>query len=237
MLKKSFFLAVVMLFAVTAINAQQSFKMTIVGFYNLENLYDTINDPQKNDEEFLPQGKNAWNTEKYITKLHNMAYAISTIGADKSDKYYSPDGVMVLGVSEIENRHVLEDLVKQPEIVDRNYQIVHYDSPDRRGVDVALLYNPKYFRVIAYPPQHESDVGVRVSVYPALYLSVDLAPVRFVGVIGAVARDTLSGETYPAEILAGKREHIGLRTAEYIGIVSGAEQDIDEPSGVSEGVE
>jgi hypothetical protein len=119
---------------------QQAYKVGLVGFYNLENLFDTIDDPMKLDEEFLPQGLNQWNTEKYLAKLHNMAYAISTIGTD-----WSPDGIAVLGVSEIENRHVLEDLVLQPEIKDRNYQIVHYESPDRRGVDVGLLYNPKYF--------------------------------------------------------------------------------------------
>ena len=123
---------------------QQAYKVGLVGFYNLENLFDTINDPNKDDEEFLPQGGNQWNTEKYVTKLHNMAYAISTIGTD-----WSPDGVAVLGVSEIENRTVLEDLVLQPEIKDRNYQIVHYESPDRRGVDVGLLYNPKYFKLVS----------------------------------------------------------------------------------------
>lgn len=123
---------------------QHAYKIGLVGFYNLENLFDTIDDPNINDEEFLPNGGNQWNTEKYMSKLHNMAYAISTIGLD-----YTPDGVAVLGVSEIENRNVLEDLVMQPEIKDRNYQIVHYDSPDRRGVDVGLLYNPKYFKVTA----------------------------------------------------------------------------------------
>ena len=122
----------------------QAFKVGLVGFYNLENLYDTIDDPNKNDEEFLPNGSNQWNTEKYTTKLHNMAYCISTIGTD-----ITPDGLAILGVSEIENRTVLEDLVAQPEIANRNYQIVHYDSPDRRGVDVALMYNPKYFKPIS----------------------------------------------------------------------------------------
>ena len=123
---------------------QQAYKIGLVGFYNLENLFDTIDDPNKIDEEFLPDGANQWNTEKYMAKLHNMAYAISTIGLD-----YSPDGLAVLGLSELENRHVIEDLVAQPEIKDRNYQIVHYESPDRRGVDVALIYNPKYFKVTA----------------------------------------------------------------------------------------
>ncbi len=121
---------------------QQAYKVGLVGFYNLENLFDTIDDPNKLDEEFLPNGTNQWNTEKYTTKLHNMAYSISTIGTD-----ITPDGVAVLGLSEMENRTVLEDLVAQPEIKDRNYQIVHYDSPDRRGVDVGLIYNPKYFKV------------------------------------------------------------------------------------------
>ena len=121
---------------------KQAYKIGLVGFYNLENLFDTIDDPLKDDAEFLPDGANQWNTEKYLSKLHNMAYAISTIGTD-----YTPDGVAVLGLSEIENRHVIEDLVIQPEIKDRNYQIVHYDSPDRRGVDVALIYNPKYLKV------------------------------------------------------------------------------------------
>ena len=121
---------------------QQSYKVGLVGFYNLENLFDTIDNPLTNDEEFLPNGTNQWNTEKYTSKLHNMAYAISTIGTD-----YTPDGVAVLGLSEMENRTVLEDLVAQPELKDRNYQIVHYDSPDRRGVDVGLIYNPKYFTV------------------------------------------------------------------------------------------
>ena len=126
----------------TSAQEQQAYKVGLVGFYNLENLFDTINDPNKNDEEFLPQGGNQWNTEKYLNKLHNMAYAISTIGTD-----ITPDGVAVLGLCEMENRHVLEDLVAQPEIKNRNYQIVHYDSPDRRGVDVGLIYNPKYFKL------------------------------------------------------------------------------------------
>ena len=71
---------------------KQAYKVGLVGFYNLENLFDTIDDPNKNDEEFLPNGANQWNTEKYTTKLHNMAYSISTIGTD-----ITPDGVAVLG--------------------------------------------------------------------------------------------------------------------------------------------
>ncbi len=144
--KHLFFALIILAFGlgINRISAQeqQAYKVGLVGFYNLENLFDTIDDPNKNDEEFLPQGGNQWNTEKYLNKLHNMAYAISTIGTD-----ITPDGVAVLGLCEMENRHVLEDLVAQPEIKNRNYQIVHYDSPDRRGVDVGLIYNPKYFKL------------------------------------------------------------------------------------------
>lgn len=149
MTKRLIFLALALISMSFGVNkAQNQYKMGLIGFYNLENLFDTINDPNIDDEEFLPEGKNRWNTEKYNTKLHNLAYAISTIGTDKSEgQFYTPDGIAVLGVSEMENRRVLEDLVAQPEIKDRNYQIIHYESPDRRGVDVALLYNPKYFTV------------------------------------------------------------------------------------------
>src|SRR5574344_2875464 len=114
-------------------------KAYVIGFYNLENLFDTYHDDGKNDYEFLPEGANKWTDAKYQKKLHNMATVIRAM-ADDNHCYHT-----VLGVSEIENRLVLEDLVSQPEIADANYQIVHYDGPDRRGVDVALLYKPEQF--------------------------------------------------------------------------------------------
>ncbi len=115
--------------------------LSCVAFYNLENLFDTINQ-ENNDEEFLPNGAMKWNTLKFTSKLKNMSDAISQIGLD-----FSPVGAAIIGVSEIENRGVLEDLVKEPSIASRGYEIVHYDSPDRRGVDVGLLYNPRQFIV------------------------------------------------------------------------------------------
>ena len=111
----------------------------IVGFYNLENLFDIYDDPAKNDEEYLPDGKNKWTQEKYDKKVHNMAQVIAAMAKDNG-RFHT-----ILGVSEIENRLVLEDLVADPQISAANYQIVHYDGPDRRGVDVALLYDPKQF--------------------------------------------------------------------------------------------
>lgn len=114
----------------------------IIGFYNLENLFDTYDDPVKNDEEFLPDGKNQWSDVKYQKKLHNMATVIRSM-AQTNGRFHT-----LLGVSEIENRLVLEDLVSQPEIAAANYQIVHYDGPDTRGVDVALLYRPDNFTLV-----------------------------------------------------------------------------------------
>lgn len=121
---------------------KKAYQIVCVGFYNLENLFDTVDDPEKNDEDFLPTGSYGWDSTKYSNKLHNLSRVIDDLGTD-----VSPDGVAVLGVSEIENRKVLEDLVAMPDIADRDYQIVHYDSPDARGIDVGLLYQEKYFKL------------------------------------------------------------------------------------------
>jgi hypothetical protein len=132
--------------------------VSCVAFYNQENLFDTIHQANVLDEEFTPNGPMKWGTMKYKAKLQHMSYTISQIGLE-----YSPLGVALIGVSEIENRGVLEDLVKQPDLVKRSLQIVHYDSPDRRGVDVALLYNPKLFIVTnskSYP-LHMTDTAFR----------------------------------------------------------------------------
>ena len=132
-----------LLLTVQIVFAQDKIKKMCIGFYNLENLFDTIDDPTIRDEEFLPNGEKRWNTEKYSIKLQNLAHVIKLIGSNDV-----PTGPVILGVSEVENRRVLEDLVKQKEISQRHYGIIHFDGPDKRGVDVALLYNPRYFRVI-----------------------------------------------------------------------------------------
>jgi hypothetical protein len=125
--------------------SQNSFKAGVIAFYNLENLFDTINSEGVDDEEFTPQGLNKWTSERYLTKINHMAEAVSRIGEDDGIK----GGPAILGVSEIENRQVLQDLISHPLLKSSNYQIVHYDSPDLRGVDVALIYQPRYFRVIS----------------------------------------------------------------------------------------
>ena len=121
----------------------QEYEIVAIGYYNLENLFDTIDSENVRDAEFLPDGKKEWNTEKYYHKLDHMARVLSEIAIDKT-----PDGLAVFGISEIENRMVIEDLVKRPALKNRHYKIVHFDSPDRRGIDVALVYQPKYFELI-----------------------------------------------------------------------------------------
>ena len=125
--------------------AQSSPKVAVIAFYNVENLFDTENDPLTNDEDFLPEGSYKWTPERYAEKLSNLSDVISLIGKDQG-------GAVLLGVSEIENRKVLEDLAATPKLKHLNYGVAHYDSPDRRGVDVGLFYNKDRFRVLQVIP-------------------------------------------------------------------------------------
>lgn len=113
-----------------------------VAFYNLENLFDTAHDYNKDDLEFLPEGKMRWGAMKYNAKLKNMAKVLSELCTDKL-----PGGAAVVGVSEVENRHALEDLLKQPALAKRGWKMVHHEGPDRRGIDCAFLYNPALFNL------------------------------------------------------------------------------------------
>lgn len=118
--------------------AQKPYK---VMFYNLENFFDTINDPEVLDDEFTPEGPKQWNSAKYFKKLGNMEHVLFDIAA--IDKNYP----VVIGVSEVENRTVLEDIVATPKLAPANYRIAHYDSPEARGVDVAFMYRPDVFKL------------------------------------------------------------------------------------------
>ena len=141
-MKRVYYIVILILLIIPLTSCAQGKRSYVIGFYNLENLFDTYHDEGKNDYEYLPDGANQWTEAKYTKKLHNMASVIRAM-KDENKVWHA-----VLGVSEIENRHVLEDLVSQPEIAEANYQIVHYDGPDRRGVDVALLYRPNLFKVL-----------------------------------------------------------------------------------------
>jgi hypothetical protein len=121
---------------------KKQYKVGCIAFYNIENLFDTINTPGVSDFEFTPEGPNKWNSEKYIKKLENMSEVISQIGSE-----LFPGGPAILGLCEIENKEVIEDLINTPKLKPAKYGIVHYDSPDARGVDVGLIYRTDFFKV------------------------------------------------------------------------------------------
>lgn len=154
------FLFLLLLAAIQPALAQQKqVKAACIGFYNLENLFDTEDDPLIDDAEFLPNGSNGWTDERYQAKLKNMAEVVNQIG-DELIK----DGPIIMGLSEVENRRVVEDLVKTAPLSKREYKVVHFNSPDRRGIDVALIYQPKYFRLLnaeAHPFKIATDTGFR----------------------------------------------------------------------------
>lgn len=144
MIKRILTLAVIAVLAIAQMPAQnRKIQVAGIAFYNLENLFDTIpNNPLGRDVEFTPGGARQWNHKKYWSKIQNLARAISSFTSKQT-----PYGPAIIGVSEIENRSVLVDLVNDPQLKPWNLQICHHDSPDKRGVDVGLLYNPRYFKV------------------------------------------------------------------------------------------
>lgn len=145
MKRKIYSLAVLlMLFVTLSATAQEKrYEVYGVGFYNLENLFDTIHDYGKNDYEYLPDGTNKWGTLKYTNKLKNMATVLNEMATD-----VIPVGMAAVGVSEVENSRVLEDLVNHEILAPRGWDFVHIEGPDKRGVDCALLYNPQLFKPV-----------------------------------------------------------------------------------------
>lgn len=127
---------------------KQEIRSASVAFYNVENLFDTMDDPDTyKDEQFTSKGDKRWDEKRYKAKLGNLAKVISETVDNASPSF--------LGVCEIENRQVLEDLIQQPVLKNAKYSIAHIESPDERGIDVALLYDASIFTVLstkAYQP-------------------------------------------------------------------------------------
>lgn len=113
-------------------------KNLTVAFYNLENLFDTIDSPDTDDAEFLPE--NGWTTQRYQKKLYQLSRVIDTLGAESGPDF--------LGVCEVENRQVLEDLTAVKILKEDAYSIVHQESGDPRGIDVGFLYRASVFKVL-----------------------------------------------------------------------------------------
>ncbi len=125
--------------------SQQKKEVYPIAFYNVENLFDTQRNLSINDEDFTPSGKYKWTEDKYRKKLNNLADVISQLGKDESKT-----GFAILGVAEVENRKVMDDLINTGNLSKMNYKIVHQDSPDARGIDVGLIYDPQVFTVTNY---------------------------------------------------------------------------------------
>ncbi|SEC29653.1 Endonuclease/Exonuclease/phosphatase family protein [Tenacibaculum sp. MAR_2009_124] len=123
----------------------KTYKIRTIAFYNLENLFDPYDDPNKDDEKSPIMEIKSDRERVYQDKLNKLGEVISQIGIEKTQT--SP---AILGVSEIENKKVLEDLVASEKLKDKHYGIIHFDSPDKRGIDVALLYQQKYFKPVHY---------------------------------------------------------------------------------------
>ena len=136
------FIFALCIFALSGI-AQKKYSVYGIGFYNLENLFDTCHDEGKRDYEFLPDGSYRWNGVKYTHKLHNMARVLADMGTDVLPNI----GCAAIGVSEVENSKALDDLIAQEPLRARNIKYVHIEGPDKRGVDCAMLYNPALFTV------------------------------------------------------------------------------------------
>ncbi len=122
--------------------------MAAVAFYNFENLFDTEDDlKNRGDDEYLAEGKYQYDEHVYKQKLHNLATVIQRMGTT-----LTPDGPALIGAAEVENGKVLADLVGQPEIAGRGYRYIHFESRDFSGIDVGMIYNPRYFRVLTARP-------------------------------------------------------------------------------------
>ena len=168
-------LSALFLCLVISMTAQEKrYAMYAVGFYNLENLFDTCHDEGKRDYDFLPTGSYKWNGLKYSHKLHNMARVLSEMATDRL-----PKGCAAIGVSEVENARALTDLCSQPALAERGMRFIHREGVDSRGVDCGLLYNPSLF---------EADT-TRTMLYPYEDADTTFKTRGFLTVFGKIAGD------------------------------------------------
>lgn len=143
-------------------------KYFTVAFYNLENLFDTEDDIHVLDNDFLPDSDRNWTQKRYEKKIYKLGSAISSLGPEGAT-----DAPVLLGVAEVENKKVLNDLVHSKQLTPFNYDFVHYNSPDERGIDVGLLYQKEYFEVThseSIPILLYNDTGERDFTRDTLYV-------------------------------------------------------------------
>lgn len=125
--------------------SQKQYDIRTIAFYNVENLFDTINDTSKKDERSPIMEIKKDRSKIYWDKIDNLGEVILQLGSEKTNN--SPT---ILGVAEIENEGVLLDLVNSEKLKKKRYGIIHFDAPDDRGIDVALLYQARHFKPVHY---------------------------------------------------------------------------------------
>ena len=131
---------------------EKQYKIRTVAFYNLENLFDTINNPAKNDEASPIMELKTNKAKVYSDKIERLGSVIAQIGLEKAN-----DSPAIIGVVEIENDTVLKDLINGKDLKQKDYRFIHYESPDKRGIDVALLYQERYFK-----PTHHKNYELKI---------------------------------------------------------------------------
>lgn len=122
--------------------SESEIKLQYIAFYNIENLFDIYDDELTNDDDFLPTSAKKWTKKRYRNKIYKLGSVISKIGFEDTKK-----PPVLIGLAEVENSLVLTDLIQSQDLAKYNYAFVHQDSPDDRGIDVALLYDKDEFKV------------------------------------------------------------------------------------------
>ncbi|MGV6829777.1 MAG: endonuclease/exonuclease/phosphatase family protein [Flavobacteriales bacterium] len=128
-------------------------KQYAIAFYNLENLFDTTNDPHTLDDDFTPNSEKKWNQKKLENKITKLSKTILNIGYEETKQ-----APILVGVAEVENAEVLNQLINSKYLKDQKYSFVHFDSPDERGIDTALLYRTNYFKIL-----HQENIEVFIN--------------------------------------------------------------------------
>lgn len=138
---------------------KKKIEITTIAFYNVENLFDTVDDPKTADDDFTPKGKKKWTYKRYRNKIKKLGSVISQLGLNRAK--YPP---AIVGLVEVENAKVVSDIINAKDLRKHHYDFVHHNSPDERGIDVALLYNKIAFELIdseTFPIFLEKETGER----------------------------------------------------------------------------
>jgi hypothetical protein len=183
-------------------NNNKKYLVNTIAFYNVENLFDTINDPKTWDDDRTPKGRDRWTSHIYKKKINNISKVIAEIGFDLTKEPPS-----IIGLCEIENRSVLEDLIKTESLSNENYEIIHFDSPDERGIDVAMLFKADRFTPTlskTYPLYLKRKDGSRDYTRDHLLVSgyLDKNPIHFI-INHWPSRSGGQMRSEPGRILAG----------------------------------